>query len=139
VGNSSLTLALIYCLVIGALIVSSFIDLELSSFRFHYPGRDRSRLRSSFFFPQIHWTDRSNSPCKRVFLGILVGGGILYAISRLGKHALDATATRLKPMRKSSSPKRRWKLLRKKSPTPKSFIAPPTESLSRPPRWSSPW
>jgi leader peptidase (prepilin peptidase)/N-methyltransferase len=97
VGNSSLTLALIYCLVIGALIVSSFIDLE------HFLIPDSITLGGigvgfvlSFFFPQIHWTDSLKLSMQESFLGILVGGGILYAISRLGKLAFGRYRYKIK-------------------------------------------
>jgi leader peptidase (prepilin peptidase)/N-methyltransferase len=88
VGSTSLTLALIYCLVVGALIVSSFIDLE------HFLIPDSITLGGvaagfilSFFFPLMHGTDSLKFSMQESALGILVGGGLLYAISRLGKLA----------------------------------------------------
>ena len=88
VGSTSLPLALIYCMVIGALIVSSFIDLE------HFLIPDSITLGGiavgfilSFLFPPMHWTDSLKFSMQESVLGILAGGGLLYAISRLGKIA----------------------------------------------------
>lgn len=97
VGSSSLTLALIYCLVIGALIVSSFIDLE------HFLIPDSITLGGvgagfvlSFFCPVIHGTDSLKLSMQESALGILVGGGLLYAISRLGKLAFGRYRYKIK-------------------------------------------
>lgn len=97
VGSSSLTLALIYCLVIGALIVSSFIDLE------HFLIPDSITLGGigagfilSFFCPVIHGTVSLKLSMQESALGILVGGGLLYAISRLGKLAFGRYRYKIK-------------------------------------------
>jgi len=98
VGASSLALALIYCLVIGALIISSFIDLE----RFLIPnsitlGGIGAGFLLSFLFPVLHLSSSSKVSLQESALGILAGGGLLYAISRLGKIAFGRYRYQVKP------------------------------------------
>jgi len=86
VGGTSYALAALYCLIIAALIVASFIDFE----HFIIPdgltlGGIATGFILSFFFPILHLTYSQKISLQSSFLGILIGGGILYIISRLGK------------------------------------------------------
>lgn len=86
VGHSSVVLAVIYSLVMAALIVASFIDCE------HFVIPDVLTLGGvacgfilSFIFPVLHFTTSPKIALQESIWGIIAGGGILYAISRVGK------------------------------------------------------
>lgn len=98
VGASSPALALLYCLVTASLIVASFIDFE------HFVIPDSLTLGGvvvgfilSFFFPILHQTSSLKISMQESLLGILVGGGLLYTISRLGKMAFGRYKHKVAP------------------------------------------
>ena len=85
-GHISALLALVQCVFIGGLIVGTFIDIE------HLIIPDEITLGGTvvgFFFslavPSMHHAATSGASLGASFVGILVGGGLLYAVSRGGK------------------------------------------------------
>ncbi len=92
-GHRSPAVALVYCLMIAGLIVATFIDFE------HYIIPDEITLGGTvaglllaFFVPASHLSFpflrpmTSQGPAMRdSVLGILVGGGLVYGVLRLGK------------------------------------------------------
>ncbi|HEY3912878.1 MAG TPA: prepilin peptidase [Verrucomicrobiae bacterium] len=92
-GHRSALVALVFCLMIAGLIVATFIDVE------HYIIPDEITLGGavvgfllSFFVPASHISFPYLYPMRTVsasmgdsILGILVGGGVVYAVLRLGK------------------------------------------------------
>jgi leader peptidase (prepilin peptidase)/N-methyltransferase len=92
-GAFSPLVALIYCLFIAGLIVATFIDFE----HFIIPdeitiGGMFAGFALSFAVPKLHiaWPSlvrcaTSMSAAQQSFFGLAVGGGVVYAIVRLGK------------------------------------------------------
>jgi len=85
-GPQSVLLALAYCLVLSGLIVATFIDFEY----FIIPdeitlGGIVVGFVSSFLVPELHRADARVFALRDSFLGILVGGGLIYGILRAGK------------------------------------------------------
>lgn len=85
-GHFSAAVALVYCLVLAGLITATFIDFE----HFIIPdeitiGGAVAGFIASFFVPQLHGTHSAGEAMIRSVLGIAVGGGIVYAVLRLGK------------------------------------------------------
>lgn len=85
-GHKSALLALVYCLVLAGFIVATFIDFE------HFIIPDEITLGGmavgflcSFAVPLLHEVRTPVAGMWNSFLGILVGGGVVYAILRLGK------------------------------------------------------
>jgi len=85
-GHISVLLALVQCVFVGGLIVGTFIDIE------HLIIPDEITLGGTvvgFFFslvvPSMHHTKLSSVSLGASFVGILVGGGLLYGVSRGGK------------------------------------------------------
>jgi len=85
-GEQSAALALVYCLFIAGLIVASFIDIE------HFIIPDEITLGGmvagflcSAAFPIMHAASGPAAGLKASFIGIAVGGGLIYLILRLGK------------------------------------------------------
>jgi len=85
-GASSPWIALVYCLFLAGLIVATFIDFE------HFIIPDEITLGGavagfvlSFFLPQLHDVKSVGLGMGRAVVGILVGGGMVYAVLRLGK------------------------------------------------------
>lgn len=85
-GEQSALVALFYCLVLAGLITATFIDFE------HFIIPDEITIGGavagfvvSFFVPQLHNTHSAGEAMIRSVLGIAVGGGIVYAVLRLGK------------------------------------------------------
>jgi leader peptidase (prepilin peptidase) / N-methyltransferase len=85
-GPQSVPLALVYCLFMAGLIVATFIDFE------HFIIPDEITLGgivAGFMFsaawPALHQTTERTAALGQSFLGIAVGGGLLYAIVRGGK------------------------------------------------------
>lgn len=85
-GALSAPLVLVYCLLLSGLIVATFIDME------HFIIPDEITLGGiavGFFcsmgVPTLHQVKTSVSSLEQSFLGIAVGGGLVYAILRLAK------------------------------------------------------
>ncbi|HUD83933.1 MAG TPA: prepilin peptidase [Candidatus Saccharimonadales bacterium] len=92
-GHRSALVALVFCLMIAGLIVATFIDFE------HYIIPDEITLGGTvvgfllaFFVPASHLSfpflrpmTSPGAAMRDSFLGIVVGGGVVYAVLRLGK------------------------------------------------------
>ena len=85
-GHASPWIALVYCLFLAGLIAATFIDFE------HFIIPDEITLGGavvgfaiSFFLPQLHEVKSHGEGMVKCLLGIAVGGGIVYAVLRLGK------------------------------------------------------
>ena len=86
VGWQSTWLALVYCLVLSGFIVATFIDFE------HFIIPDEITIGGmvvgflcSFAVPVLHGAEKAAPALKQSFLGIVVGGGAIYGILRVGK------------------------------------------------------
>jgi leader peptidase (prepilin peptidase)/N-methyltransferase len=85
-GHSAPGLALVYCLFLAGLITATFIDFE----HFIIPdeitfGGAAVGFIISFFLPQLHGAKSVGQGIGQSAIGIIVGGGIVYAVLRLGK------------------------------------------------------
>ena len=85
-GHQSAALALVYCLVLAGFIAATFIDFE----HFIIPdgitlGGIAAGLLASFFVPALHGQESITASMKQSFLGAAFGGGLVYAILRIGK------------------------------------------------------
>jgi leader peptidase (prepilin peptidase)/N-methyltransferase len=85
-GHTTPWIALVYCLFLAGLIAATFIDFE------HFIIPDEITLGGavagfivSFFLPQLHGTNSLRESLDRSALGIVVGGGVVWAILELGK------------------------------------------------------
>jgi len=85
-GPRSAALALVYCLLFSLFIVAAFIDFE------HYIIPDEITLGGlgaglfcSFVVPLAQHATTSAGALRRSFWGLLIGGGLVYAIVRGGK------------------------------------------------------
>jgi len=85
-GGDSALLALIYSFFLSGLIVATFIDFE------HFIIPDEITIGGtvvgficSFLLPALHHADSITTSMKRSVVGIVVGGGLIYFILRLGK------------------------------------------------------
>ena len=85
-GHQSALLALAYCVFLAGLIAATFIDWE------HFIIPDQITIGGivvGFFFslvvPALHGTNKLGLSLSRSFWGIVVGGGLLYGVLRLGK------------------------------------------------------
>jgi len=85
-GHQSPWIAAVDCLFLAGLIAATFIDFE------HFIIPDEITMGGaavgfliSFFLPQLHGTRSLTEGVERSLLGIVVGGGIVYAVLRLGK------------------------------------------------------
>ncbi len=85
-GSFSAALALIFSLFLAGLIVATFIDFE------HFIIPDEITIGGmvvgficSFLIPALHQRTSMSDSMKQSLLGIAVGGGIVYAILRIGK------------------------------------------------------
>jgi leader peptidase (prepilin peptidase) / N-methyltransferase len=97
-GHRSVGLALVYCLVLAGFIVATFIDLE------HFIIPDEITIGGivagfllSAVVPQLHDTADRALSLKASFLGIVVGGGLVYLILRGGKLAFGKEKIELAP------------------------------------------
>lgn len=95
-GHFSAGVALAYCLVLAGLITATFIDFE------HFIIPDEITIGGavagfivSFFVPQLHDTHSLGQSMGRSLLGIAVGGGIVYAVLRMGKLLFGRQKVRL--------------------------------------------
>ena len=85
-GHVSAGVAIVYCLFLSGLIVATFIDFE----HFIIPdeitiGGAVAGFVASFLVPQLQGTHSLGQALGRSLLGIAIGGGIVYAVLRLGK------------------------------------------------------
>ena len=85
-GAQSAPVALVYCLVLAAFLAATFIDFE------HFIIPDEITLGGivagflcSLLVPALHHAKTAPASLERCFLGIVAGGGLIYAILRLGK------------------------------------------------------
>lgn len=85
-GAASAPLALVYCLVLAGFIVATFIDFE------HFIIPDEITLGGilagvicSFAVPSLHHVVNISQSLAQSFLGLAVGGGLIYAVLRGGK------------------------------------------------------
>ncbi len=96
-GAQSAPLALVYCLVFAGFIVATFIDLE------HFIIPDEITIGgmvvgflASFAVPELHATVRSEA-LKASFLGIAVGGALIYLVLQMGKFFFGQQRLQLDP------------------------------------------
>jgi leader peptidase (prepilin peptidase)/N-methyltransferase len=85
-GRESVGLALVYAVFLSGLIAATFIDLE----HFIIPdeitlGGMAAGFLASFFVPELHGAETLTESLKRSLVGMVVGGGLVYGILRLGK------------------------------------------------------
>jgi leader peptidase (prepilin peptidase)/N-methyltransferase len=85
-GHQSAWLALVYCVFLAGLIAATFIDFEY----FIIPdeitfGGIVVGFIFSFLLPSLHGAHTLQDGMKQSALGIAVGGGLIYAILRIGK------------------------------------------------------
>ena len=85
-GSQSALLALAMCVLMAGFIVATFIDLE------HFIIPDEITIGGiivgficSFIVPQLHQASSMSQSLLRSFIGIAVGGGVVYLILRGGK------------------------------------------------------
>ena len=85
-GHQSPWIAAVYCLFLAGLITATFIDFE------HFIIPDEITLGGavvgfviSFLLPQLHSAATAGQGMTRGAIGIVVGGGMVYAVLRLGK------------------------------------------------------
>lgn len=85
-GERSAVMALIYCLCIAGLIAAAFIDFE------HIIIPDEITIGGmvigffcSFFVPRLHGETSVAAGILKSALGMIVGGGLIYLIVRMGK------------------------------------------------------
>lgn len=97
-GFVSAPLALVYCLVMGGLIVATFIDFE------HFIIPDEITIGgmvvgfiASFFFPGLHQVLSVQESLQQSLLGLGVGAGLVYLILRLGKLMFGRQKVELPP------------------------------------------
>ena len=83
---ASALLAIVYCILMAGFIVATFIDLE------HFIIPDEITIGGivvgficSFIVPELHHVRSVPQALLQSFLGIAVGGGLIYAILRGGK------------------------------------------------------
>jgi len=86
VGEQSTALAIAYCVILSGFVVATFIDFE----HFIIPdeitiGGIFAGLLASAAAPLLHMTDSRATAMFRSFVGILIGGGVIYLILRGGK------------------------------------------------------
>jgi leader peptidase (prepilin peptidase)/N-methyltransferase len=85
-GGQIVALALVYCLVLAGFIVATFIDLE----HFIIPdeitlGGVAAGFLCSFAVPRLHGETAAALALRDSFVGIVVGGGMVYLVLRIGK------------------------------------------------------
>jgi leader peptidase (prepilin peptidase) / N-methyltransferase len=85
-GPKSTFLAIVYCVFVSGLIVATFIDFE------HFIIPDEITIGGmivgfllSFAVPVMHEASGAKAALQSSVLGLLVGGGVVYAILRIGK------------------------------------------------------
>jgi leader peptidase (prepilin peptidase) / N-methyltransferase len=98
VGRLSPLLALAYCLIIAGFIAASFIDFE----HFIIPdeitiGGMVAGFLCSLAVPLLHKVNDPLTALKQSALGMIVGGGVVYAILRIGKLLFGRQKLELQP------------------------------------------
>jgi leader peptidase (prepilin peptidase) / N-methyltransferase len=98
VGRTSPLLALVYCLILSGFIIASFIDFE----HFIIPdeitiGGMIAGFLCSAVVPSLHKVDSPLEAMKQSIFGMVVGGGMIYLILRVGKILLGKHRVELKP------------------------------------------
>jgi leader peptidase (prepilin peptidase)/N-methyltransferase len=95
-AQQSTLLTLVYCLILAGLIAATFIDFE------HFIIPDEITIGGamvgfvlSFFLPALHQEESLVAGSLSSLLGIVVGGGIIYLILRLGKLAFGRRRIKL--------------------------------------------
>lgn len=97
-GRESAAVALVYCLVLAGFIVATFIDFE----HFIIPdeitiGGMGAGFLASFLVPGLHGVEKVPDALKASFLGMAIGGGVVYAILRGGKLLFGKQKLKLEP------------------------------------------
>ena len=97
-GHASPWIALVYCLFLAGLITATFIDFE------HFIIPDEITLGGavvgfviSFLLPALHGVRTAGQGLSQSALGIAIGGGIVYAVLRLGKLLFGKQKMKLPP------------------------------------------
>ena len=97
-GHASPWIALADCLFLAGLITATFIDFE------HFIIPDEITLGGavvgfviSFLLPALHGANTAGDGLARSALGIAIGGGIVYAVLRLGKLLFGKHKIKLPP------------------------------------------
>jgi len=97
-GESSVWLALVYCLFLAGLVVAAFIDLE------HYIIPDAITLGGigagflcSLLVPELHREVSFADALRSCLVGAALGAGVIYTIMRLGKLFLGRQRFKLPP------------------------------------------
>ncbi|MDB6067937.1 MAG: Peptidase domain protein [Pedosphaera sp.] len=100
-GHQSVWLALVYCLFLAGLIVATFIDFAhfIIPDEITFGGMVVGFLCSAVV-PAMHGANNAPNSMKQSFLGILVGGGLIYLILRIGKLAFGRQKLDLSPLSK---------------------------------------
>jgi len=98
VGHQSATLALAYCLILAGFIAASFIDFE----HFIIPdeitiGGMVAGFLCSLAVPALQDVSNPAIALKQSALGMIVGGGLVYLILRLGKMFFGRLKLELQP------------------------------------------
>ena len=98
VGRISPLLALAYCLILAGFIAASFIDFEhfIIPDEFTIGGMVAGFL-CSLAVPMLHQVNDPVIALKQSALGMIVGGGVVYAILRLGKLLFGKQKLELQP------------------------------------------
>ena len=85
-GRQSVALVVVFAILLSGLIAATFIDFE------HFIIPDEITLGGiavgfvcSFLVPALHHTDAGVFALRSSFFGIIVGGGVIYLILRVGK------------------------------------------------------
>lgn len=85
-GEQSALVALVWCVVVAGFIVGTATDFE------HLIIPDQITIGGivvgvilSFLVPEIHGTESRVEALRASFIGLAVGGGLLYAVVRIGK------------------------------------------------------
>jgi leader peptidase (prepilin peptidase) / N-methyltransferase len=98
IAPRSVGLAIVYCVILAAFIVATLIDFE------HFIIPDEITIGgivAGFVFsavvPQLHNTLSRADALRASFWGIVVGGGLVYAILRAGKMAFGKEKLQLAP------------------------------------------
>jgi leader peptidase (prepilin peptidase)/N-methyltransferase len=97
-GDASPALAVVFCVFMAGLVVATFIDFE------HYiipdaitVGGVGAAFLASFLVPVLHRASSPVAAAQRCLWGALFGGGLIYAIVRLGKLAFGRLKHRVPP------------------------------------------
>lgn len=85
-GQTSVAVTLVYCVVLAGFIAATFIDFEHMIIPDEITiGGIIAGLLASFFVPALHQVHSLNESLKQGIIGAVVGGGVIYAVLRVGK------------------------------------------------------